>query len=189
MIRTLLDLDHFESLVVALTTTDNAIQLRAELNLMSGHRNMLYALVRTAPITTAFARARAPGRRRRAGRGAESAGRRRSGGRSGQNPPSISAMDIGREFFHNIEELSVFALPPAGSSAKAQAVARDRRGHRRQRSGEVRSTVEPAPDDRHAVRRPPAPSRRPKSRSRASRAWSINSTGCRRSSWCAPIAN
>ena len=36
---------------MALSTTDNAIQLRAEMNLMPGHHNMLYALVRTAPIT------------------------------------------------------------------------------------------------------------------------------------------
>ena len=67
MIRGLLDLEHFESAAVALSTTDNAIQLRAEMNLMPGHKNMLYALVRTAPIT----------RRSRAGCSARATGSRR----------------------------------------------------------------------------------------------------------------
>jgi hypothetical protein len=120
MIRTLLDLEHLESLVVALTTTDNAIQLRAQLNLMSGHHNMLYALVRTAPITKRSLE--------RVPEGAAAVlvvGLNPPGGAAPASeitPPSVSAMDIGREFFHNIEELSVFALPPAGPGTTRQSL-------------------------------------------------------------------
>jgi hypothetical protein len=37
----------------------------------------------------------------------------------GKNPPSVSAMDIGREFFGNIDEIAVFALAPAGEAQSA----------------------------------------------------------------------
>jgi hypothetical protein len=126
MIRGLLDLDHFESAAVALSTSDSAIQLRAEMNLMPGHRNMAYALIRTAPITRrSLAQVPAgsvgvaviglnPPSPAAAGAGGEGADK---------DPPTISAMDIGREFFHNIEELAVFALPPAAESAGLPEVA------------------------------------------------------------------
>jgi hypothetical protein len=120
MIRTLLDLDHFESAAVALGTTDEAIQLRVEVNLMPGHRNMAYALIRTAPISkrtlgmvpkgsagVVLIGLNPPGPETQAAAKAESNG----------EPPPVSAMDIGREFFHNIDELAVFALPPASDSA------------------------------------------------------------------------
>ncbi|MEX2113150.1 MAG: hypothetical protein WD845_08190 [Pirellulales bacterium] len=119
MIRTLLDLDHFESAAVALGTTDDSIQLRAEVNLMPGHRNMAYALIRTAPITR-----RSLGMVPKGAAGvvviglnppAEGAAPASTDGK--QEPPMISAMDIGREFFHNIDELAVFAMPPASDSA------------------------------------------------------------------------
>jgi hypothetical protein len=119
MIRTLLDLDHFESAAVALGTTDDSIQLRAEVNLMPGHRNMAYALIRTAPISK-----RSLGMVPKGAAGvvliglnppAEGAAPAAVDGK--KEPPMISAMDIGREFFHNIDELAVFAMPPAAESA------------------------------------------------------------------------
>ncbi len=119
MIRTLLDLDHFESAVVALGTTDEAIQLRVEVNLMPGHRNMAYALIRTAPISK-----RTLGMVPNGAAGVVLIGLNPPGpdvvatakAENGE-PPMVSAMDIGREFFHNIDELAVFALPPASESA------------------------------------------------------------------------
>jgi hypothetical protein len=118
MIRTLLDLEHFESAAVALGTTDTAIQLRAEVNLMPGHRNMAYALIRTAPISK-----RSLGMVPHGAAGvvliglnppAEGAAPAADGKKE---PPVISAMDIGREFFHNIDELAVFAMPSVAESA------------------------------------------------------------------------
>ncbi len=131
MIRTLLDLEHFESAAVALSTTEDSIQLHAEVNLTPGHRNMAYALIRTAPITK-----RSLGLVPKGAAGvvviglnppdSEAAAKSDGDGdgdSDGENPPLASAMDIGREFFHNIDELAVFALPPASDSAKFPEVA------------------------------------------------------------------
>jgi hypothetical protein len=122
MIRTLLDLEHFESAAVALGTTDDAIQLRAELNLMPGHRNMAYALIRTAPISK---RSLAMVPKGAAGvvliglnPPADGAAPAAADGK--KEPPMVSAMDIGREFFHNIDELAVFAMPPVAESASKE---------------------------------------------------------------------
>jgi hypothetical protein len=112
MIRGLLDLEHFESAAVALSTTDNAIQLRAEMNLMPGHKNMLYALVRTAPITRRSLSQVPKGAVGVVVVGLNPPTTAAPAAADPNNPPQVTAMDIGREFFHNIEELAVFALPP-----------------------------------------------------------------------------
>ncbi|MGD9720480.1 MAG: hypothetical protein AB7O59_22030 [Pirellulales bacterium] len=121
MIRTLLDLEHFESAAVALGTTDKAIQLRAEVNLMPGHRNMAYALIRTAPISKRSLRMVPKGAAGVILIGlnppAPAAAADAGPADKAQQPPMISAMDIGRELFHNIDELAVFALPAAADSA------------------------------------------------------------------------
>ena len=125
IIRTLLDLDHFESAAVALSTTDDSIRLQAEMNLMPGHRNMLYALIRTAPITK-----RSLGLVPKGAAGVvviglnpPEAGRPAQNDNQGEAPPVLSAMDIGREFFHNIDELAVFALPSSSQGAPFPEVA------------------------------------------------------------------
>ena len=120
MIRTLLDLDHFESLVVTLTTTDTSIRARAQLNLTSGHHNMLYALIRTAPITKRSLERVPKGAAGVLVVGLNPAGAAPPSAPDGQKPPSISAMDIGREFFNNIEELALFALAPAAEAKGPQ---------------------------------------------------------------------
>ncbi len=120
MVRALLDLDHFESLVVTLTTTDTTIRARAQLNLTSGHHNMLYALIRTAPITKRSLERVPKGAAGVLVVGLNPAGGPAASAPEGQKPPSITAMDIGREFFNNIEELALFALPPAGEATGPQ---------------------------------------------------------------------
>ncbi len=118
IVRTLADLEHLESLVVALTTTDSAIQFRAQLNLMSGHHNMLYALIRTAPVTKRSLEHVPKGAAGVLVLGLNPAGPAPAPAADGQSPPSVSAMDIGREFFNNIEELSVFAMAPTVPTQK-----------------------------------------------------------------------
>ncbi len=49
--RALLDLDHLQSIVALVGTTDDSIRLRAQMNLMPGHHNVAYGLIRTAPLT------------------------------------------------------------------------------------------------------------------------------------------
>jgi hypothetical protein len=122
MARTLLDLDHFESLVVALGTTDDGIRLKAQMNMAPGHHNMLYSLIRTAPITRRSLSEVPQGSAAVVLIGLNPPDAQPRPAQAGQDPPSVSAMDIGREFFHNIEELSAFVLPPAGPANSAQAI-------------------------------------------------------------------
>ncbi len=120
MIRGLLDLDHFESLVVALTTTEDGIRLRAEMNLMPGHHNLLYALIRTAPITK-----RSLSLVPQSAAGVLVVGLNPAGPAvpaDAANPQGLSAMDLGREFFNNVEELAIFVLPPTSAGDGHQSM-------------------------------------------------------------------
>jgi hypothetical protein len=117
MVKALLDLEHLESFTVALTTNDRGLQLRARLSLAEGHHNMIYALVRTAPATRrslTHVPANAAGVLLI---GLNPADPNPTNAPPAQGaPPAISAMDIGRELFHNIEEVAVFAAAPAETS-------------------------------------------------------------------------
>jgi hypothetical protein len=116
MIKALLDLEHFESAVATLSTNDNGVQLRAQVNLTPGHRNMAYALIRTAPISK-----RSLEQVPKGAAGVVILGLNPPSAvpapQGDQQSPNISAMDIGREFFGNINELAAFALPRTSTSA------------------------------------------------------------------------
>jgi hypothetical protein len=110
--NTVLDLEHFDSIVAMLGTDDDGVSLRTQINLKPGHHNLAYAVVRTAPLTRRSLAAVPPGVAAVA--------------MIGLNPPSADAdhgpsnntasvMDIGREVFANIEEVTMFALPAAGA--------------------------------------------------------------------------
>lgn len=116
MIRALLDLDHFESLVVKLTTTDEGISLVAQMNLMPGHKNMIYALVRTAPMTKRSLQFVPQGTAGVLTIGLNPPGPAAPTVTNPDGTPSISLMDVGRELFGNIDEVSVFVLAPEGAA-------------------------------------------------------------------------
>ena len=113
--NTVLDLEHLDSIVTMLGTDDEGVSLRTQFNLKAGHHNLAYAMVRTAPLSRRSLAAVPPGVAAVA--------------MIGLNPPSAdtdhgpsnstaSVMDIGREVFANIEEITLFALPSAGAGAK-----------------------------------------------------------------------
>jgi hypothetical protein len=113
--NTVLDLEHFDSIVAMLGTDDDGVSLRTQITLKPGHHNLAYAMIRTAPLSRRSLAAVPPGAAAVA--------------MIGLNPPSADAdhgpsnstasvMDIGREVFANIEEITLFALPSAGAGAK-----------------------------------------------------------------------
>ncbi len=114
MVRALLDLEHFESLVVKLTTTEQGISLTAQMNLMPGHKNMIYALIRTAPMTKRSLDRVPGGAAAVLTVGLNPPGPAAPTVTNSDGTPSISLMDVGREIFGNIDELSVFAMAPEG---------------------------------------------------------------------------
>jgi hypothetical protein len=118
VIRTLLDLEHFESLVVTLSTNEQGVSLKAQMNLMPGHKNMIYALVRTAPMTR-----RSLDLVPRGAAGVLTVGLNPPGPAvatvtNADGTPSISLMDVGRELFGNIDEVSVFAIEREGEAKR-----------------------------------------------------------------------
>jgi hypothetical protein len=121
MIRTLLDLEHLESIVVTLTTNDEGISLAAQMNLMPGHRNMIYALIRTAPMTKRSLALVPQGTAGVLVVGLNPPGPAAPTVTNPDGTPSISLMDVGRELFGNIDEVSLFVLPPSGESKGRQS--------------------------------------------------------------------
>jgi hypothetical protein len=112
---TVLDLDHLESLALTAGVTDDSVKVVARMNLMPGHHNLAYNLIRTAPFS-----------RRSLGsvpRGAAAVvllglnpatpGPAANSAAKKEGAVEVTGMDLGREIFANIEEVAFFVLPPA----------------------------------------------------------------------------
>ena len=116
MVSTLLDLEHVESLTVSVTTRDDAIAARVQLNLMEGHKNLAYALIRTAPLSKRSLSQVPAGSAAVLVLGLNPPAK---GAVPAEQPAGVSAMDVGREIFHNIDELAVFTFPTTDSAQQA----------------------------------------------------------------------
>jgi hypothetical protein len=110
MARMFLDLEHLESVSATLGTTDKGIHAKATVVLAEGHRNLAYGIVRTAPVTRRSLAHVPAGAAAVAVLGLNPAAQAVE--QTGAQPPSLTAMDIGREVFANVEEISLFVLPP-----------------------------------------------------------------------------
>jgi hypothetical protein len=112
-VSTLLDLDHLESLTFAAGVTDDSVQLVARVNLTPGHHNLPYNLIRTAPFTR---RSLASVPRGAAavvllGLNPATPAPATNAGAKPSAPVEVTGMDLGREIFANVEEVTIFALP------------------------------------------------------------------------------
>ncbi len=108
--RAVLDLDHLESLTAMVGTTENGIQARGSLNLQPGHNNLAYGLIRTAPLSKRSLEYVPSGIAGLALWGLNPAGAPVER-EAGEQLEPLSAMDLGREVFANVEEIALFALP------------------------------------------------------------------------------
>jgi hypothetical protein len=90
--------------------------LSAQMNLMPGHKNMIYALVRTAPMTKRSLTLVPQGSAGVLTVGLNPPGPAAPTVTNADGTPSTSLMDVGRELFGNIDEVSVFVLAPAGEA-------------------------------------------------------------------------
>jgi hypothetical protein len=120
--RGVLDLDHLESLVVTLGASGDKVELRAQLNLTTGHRNLAYSLARTAPLSLRSVAGVPEGVLGVVMIGLNRPSDAVSPSDRGPADGGVSALDLGRELFSNIEELSIFALPPSGLGPKDKPI-------------------------------------------------------------------
>jgi hypothetical protein len=111
-----LDLEHLDSLSVAVGPTEHGLKAQVKLNLQEGHRNLAYALVRTAPLSGRAQKYVPSGIAGLALVGLNPAGEERQA-LDQAAPRYVAAMDFGRELFSNIEELGFFVLPRADGTA------------------------------------------------------------------------
>lgn len=115
IIRSVLDLDHIEAVTIAAGVTEHGVGLQARLDLLDGHQNLIYGMIRTAACSQHSLKF-VP-----------------SGAAAvlliGLNPTAqpirldtdggtthLTAMDLGREVFANMQEVAVFVMPTAGAS-------------------------------------------------------------------------
>lgn len=117
--RSVVDLDHLESLVAVATTTHDGVAVKAKAVMAAGHRNLAYALIRTAPATRRTL-AQVPSGAAAVGilglNPAEKAPAAPPATDDG--PRYVTAMDLGREVFANIEEVSAFVIPSSNPDAR-----------------------------------------------------------------------
>ncbi|MEX2186880.1 MAG: hypothetical protein WD875_08810 [Pirellulales bacterium] len=121
--RSVLDLDHLESLVAVAGTTQDGVAVKAKAVMAEGHRNLAYALIRTAPASRRTL-ASVPSGAAVVGilglnPASEAAAEKTPAARAAEGEPRyVTAMDLGREVFANIEEVSVFVMPSANADAR-----------------------------------------------------------------------
>ncbi|MEX2120680.1 MAG: hypothetical protein WD847_13895 [Pirellulales bacterium] len=114
--RALLDLERLESLTAVLRTNQQGIELEVALAMGDDHRNLLYSLVRTAPLTRATLGHVPSGAVAVAVLGLNPQAQPAIGPADGGHAQP-SAMDVGRELFSNIQEIALFVLPPSGQTS------------------------------------------------------------------------
>lgn len=114
--RMVLDIEKLESFTMSAGTTETGLCFEGRLNLAEGHRNLVHSLLRTAPLSKRSLKYVPAGVAGVALLGLNPASDSdTTAARS--TVGAITAMDLGREFFDNVEELAVFAMPPAGTAA------------------------------------------------------------------------
>ncbi len=120
MVAGLLDLEHLESLTLSVGVTDTSVQVIARVNLLPGHHNVAYNLIRTAPFD---------------GRSLKAVPRGTAGvvllglnpatpaptAKASSGPVEVTGMDLGREIFANVEEVAFFVLPTIAKTEGGRA--------------------------------------------------------------------
>lgn len=115
-----LDLDHLKAISAFVRASNEGLEVQARLDLKAGHRNLAYALIRTAPCERTALEYVPGGAAAVALLGLNparpvGADRERPGGTA----DFVTAMDIGREFFANLQEAAVFVTPRAAEGQTA----------------------------------------------------------------------
>jgi len=111
--RALFDLDHVAGLSARVGTNERGVQAYVKLDLMEGHHNLAYGLIRTAPCTQRLLDHVPSGAAAVVLLGLNASDESsRDDGKSDGGPQYLTGMDLGREVFANIEEIALFVSEP-----------------------------------------------------------------------------
>lgn len=117
VVRSVLDLDHVQSLAAAIRTSETGVHVQARLDLTEGHHNLAYAMIRTAPLTGRSLRQVPAGSAAVVLLGLNPHETAHSGGAAGETMQYLTGMDLGREVFGNIEDVALYVLPAGDGAA------------------------------------------------------------------------
>jgi len=112
----LLDLEHLESLTLSAGVTDASVQIVGRMNLLPGHHNLAYNLIRTAPFSGRSLKSVPRGTAAVVLVGLNPATPAPAAKSSSEGPVEVTGMDLGREIFANVEEVAFFVLPTAAKA-------------------------------------------------------------------------
>ncbi len=110
--RVVLDLDHLQSLTAAVSTNDQGLRVRLHAGMDEDHKSLAYGLIRTVPLSREALQHVPASAAIVAGIGMNPKllpAAAIVGSVTGQQ--HLTALDVGREIFANIQEVGVFILP------------------------------------------------------------------------------
>jgi hypothetical protein len=113
--RAILDLDSLRWVTGRIGANGDGAFIELAARLDEGHHNLAYNLARTPPISAATLKSVPKGAAAFvAGALSEPGTQYRRPPKDGGGQPAVTGLDIGREFFANVKDFAIFALPPKG---------------------------------------------------------------------------
>ena len=113
--RAILDLDSLRWVTGRAGVNGDGVFFELAVRMDAGHHNFVYNLARTPPISPeTFASVPKGAAAFVAGALSEPGTQYRRPSDEGGGRPTVTGLDIGREFFANVKDFAIFALPPKG---------------------------------------------------------------------------
>ncbi|MCH8054286.1 MAG: hypothetical protein IH895_09510, partial [Planctomycetes bacterium] len=113
--RAILDLDSLRWVTGRAGVNGDGVFFELAVRMDAGHHNLAYNLARTPPISPeTFASVPKGAAAFVAGALSEPGTQYRRPSDEGGGRPTVTGLDIGREFFANVKDFAIFALPPKG---------------------------------------------------------------------------
>ena len=114
------DFKNIDDVIASFSINENGIALDTSITFMDGHNCLAYDLIRTPNLSRVGFEAIPPEAIAVISHALGEAGTAQAEA-AGQHIASLTGLDLGREIFANIEQVTLFALPPDVASAQANA--------------------------------------------------------------------
>jgi hypothetical protein len=120
MANNFVDFGNVDDLIASFSINEGGVALETSINFMEGHKSLAYDLVRTPNLSKAGFKAIPPEAIALISHALGEAGTAQADA-AGQKIVSLTGLDLGRELFANIEQITVFALDPNSISAQGNS--------------------------------------------------------------------
>ena len=117
MANNFVDFQNVDDFIASFSINESGLSLETSINFMEGHKSLAYDLVRTPNLSKAGFKSIPPDAIALISHALGEAGTAQADA-AGQKIVSLTGLDIGRELFANIEQITVFAVNPNSVSAQ-----------------------------------------------------------------------